>query len=842
MKLLHVIFVAVFLGFTFEGLCQSNDIIALEYYVDIDPGIGSGTQLTITPGPEIDQQFTIPVSLMGLSPGFHLLVIRSMDSQREWGMYEQRVFYIQEDAGAPPLVPSDVTALEYFIDEDPGVGMATEVAITPGSEIDINEFVSSIGLNDGFHSVGVRARNENGSWGFTERRLFYIQNEDAMAGSPSDVRAVEYFIDEDPGHGNATELLISPGQEVDFSEMLDGTGLDNGYHNVSVRAMNADGNWGMNETRVFYIQSSNSNVVVSPITALEYFIDEDPGAGMGTLIPISPSMNEVDILSTPGITGGGLTIGEHTLTIRGQNADGSWGHRETITFEVDGDCPIANFAIQNACIEEEILLTNNSTGVLGIAEYRWYADGQLISTDEDNVTHSFSSAGMHSISLAIVNGSICTDSTGIIMETKAKPFVVFNAPTTEIGNTTTFNVDVFNVDPTAIWYWDFDSDGIVDDTTPGNTSYLFADTGTYTTELIISDGDGCGTSYTREVTVVPLGMMPNVSFEANVSCVEKPVTFINLSTNIPAGALWSWDFNGDDLMDDDTSGNTEYTYTTGGDYTVTLSIALLSGEIISYSSEVTISEAPVADFEANTGCPGEPIIFTDLSQYAEASTWEWDFDGDGVVDSETPGDASFTYNEAGIYFATLILDNGLGCYDFKIKNIVIEDAPEALFSFTHFTSGSSAFVSFENASKGSDTYSWDFGDGSTSTDINPQHEFENFLGQTFEVCLTTTNGCTTDQYCESVLLTITGLETLDEAGIKAYPNPNEGQLFIDFTLADKGDYRIEIFDITGKRILNSSYNSFKSESIVEHQIDQPGNYLIRITSETWEVQQKLVVR
>ncbi len=842
MKLLKPFFIAVFLGFTVEALCQSNDIIALEYYVDVDPGIGSATQLTITPGPEIDQQFTIPVSLMGLSPGFHLLVIRSMDAGREWGMYEQRVFYIQEDAGTPPPVPSDVAALEYFIDEDPGVGMATAVAITPGSEIDINELVSSIGLTDGFHSIGARARNENGSWGFTERRLFYIQNEDATAGTPSDVRAVEYFIDEDPGHGNATELPISPGQVIEFSELLDGTGLENGYHTVSLRARNSDGNWGMNETRLFYIQSSNSNVVVSPITALEYFIDEDPGAGMGTLIPVNPSMNEVDILSMPGITGGGLTIGEHTLTIRGQNEDGSWGHRETVTFQVDGDCPIANFSIQNACIEEEIVLTNVSTGVLGTAEYRWYADGQLISTEEDNVTHSFNSSGMHSLSLAIVNGSVCTDSTGVIVETKAKPFVVFNAATTEIGNSTVFDVDAFNVDPAASWSWDFDSDGIVDDTTPGNTSYVFEDTGTYTAELIISDGEGCGTSYTREVTVVPLGMMPDALFEANVSCVGKAISFIDQSTNIPAGALWSWDFDGDGLMDDDTPGDAAFTYTTGGTYAVTLSIELSTGEVISYSSDVTISEAPIADFEASTGCPGEPITIIDLSQHTEHANWEWDFDGDGVVDSETPGDVSVTYEEAGIYTATLVLDNGVGCFDFKFKNIIIQDAPEASFSFTHFSSGTSAFVSFENGTEGADTYSWDFGDGTTSTDINPEHEFENFLGQTFEVCLTTSNGCDTNQYCESVLLTITGLKTLDEVGIKAYPNPNEGQLFIDFSQADKGDYRIEIFDITGKRILNTSYNSLQSGSIVEHQIDKAGNYLIRITADTWDVQQKLVVR
>ena len=814
----------------------------MEYYVDTDPGVGAGTALTITPGPEIDEQFTIPISTMGLSPGFHMLVIRSLNSDGNWGMYEQRVFYIQEDAGAPTPGPSDVTAMEYFIDEDPGVGMATAVAITPGSEIDINAIVSSIGLTDGFHSIGFRARNDNGSWGFTELRLFFIQGQDPLEGTPSDVRAVEYFFDTDPGQGNATSLSITAGQQIDFSEVLGTSGLDDGYHTVNLRARNNDGVWGMTETRVLYIQRSTNGVDVSPITTLEYFIGEDPGVGMGTLVPVSPSMNEVDILSMPGITGGGLTIGEHTLTIRGENADGSWGHRETITFEVDGDCPIANFSVQNACIEEEILLTDVSTGVLGTADYRWYADGQLISTLKDGVTHSFNSAGTHSLSLAIVNGSVCTDSTGVVIETKAKPFVVFNAAITALGEPTAFETDAFNVDPSSTWSWDFDSDGQVDDMTTGNTSFTFQDTGTYTATLIISDGDGCGTSYTREVTVVPVGMLPAALFEADPSCINDPVTFIDRSTNIPDGASWSWDFDGDGMMDDDTSGNTEFIFGTAGTYQVTLSIELSSGDVITHTAEVTVPETPIADFVVSSGCPDEPITFTDLSQHSESSAYEWDFDGDGIVDSETAGDVSFTYEEAGLYSATLLLDNNEGCYDFKVINVSVEDPPEANFSFTHTTFGNLAFVTFENTTVGADSYSWDFGDGSTSTDIHPEHEFENFYEQTFEVCLTTTNGCNTDQYCESLRLNITGLETLTDVGIHAYPNPNEGQLFIDFSQAEKGDYQVEIVDMTGKRISETSYSSFQSETTIEHQIHKPGNYLLIITSETLHVQQKLIVR
>jgi len=73
--------------------------------------------------------------------------------------------------------------------------------------------------------------------------------------------------------------------------------------------------------------------------------------------------------------------------------------------------------------------------------------------------------------------------------------------------------------------------------------------------------------------------------------------------------------------------------------------------------------------------------------------------------------------------------------------------PFASFGYT----GSNVDIAFINNSS-SGTYFWDFGDGSISNAISPEH---NFCEEgTYTVCLTVTNACGTDTYCEDLVISI----------------------------------------------------------------------------------------
>ena len=103
------------------------ELQAMEYFFDSDPGFGSGTAVSITPGYTIDETFAVDIS--ALAPGFHKLYIRTMDANNDWSL-AQIHHLVKVSTGELPEA-ADLVALEYFIDEDPGFGNGSGVAITP---------------------------------------------------------------------------------------------------------------------------------------------------------------------------------------------------------------------------------------------------------------------------------------------------------------------------------------------------------------------------------------------------------------------------------------------------------------------------------------------------------------------------------------------------------------------------------------------------------------------------------------------------------------------------------------------------------------------------------------
>lgn len=75
-----------------------SNIIAAEYFIDIDPGLGNGNPLTITAGQNISEAFeiTTPDTLMN---GTHLLHIRVLDDADKWSLYAKGEFSLDPTIG-----------------------------------------------------------------------------------------------------------------------------------------------------------------------------------------------------------------------------------------------------------------------------------------------------------------------------------------------------------------------------------------------------------------------------------------------------------------------------------------------------------------------------------------------------------------------------------------------------------------------------------------------------------------------------------------------------------------------------------------------------------------------
>ncbi len=215
------------------------DIVAAEYFIDNDPGTGNGINVTpISNGATVSFAAAVPTTT--LAQGFHMVAIRTKDATGQWSLYENRGFYISTQTNNTP----DIVAAEYFIDNDPGTGNGINITpISNGITVSFAAAVPTTTLAQGFHMVAIRTKDATGQWSLYESRGFYISTQTT---NMPDIVAAEYFIDTDPGTGNATPVTIPSGQTFNQSlALLVPGGTTNGQHFIAIRVKDANGNWGL---------------------------------------------------------------------------------------------------------------------------------------------------------------------------------------------------------------------------------------------------------------------------------------------------------------------------------------------------------------------------------------------------------------------------------------------------------------------------------------------------------------------------------------------------------------------------------------------------------------------
>lgn len=238
---------------------------------------------------------------------------------------------------------SQITAAEYFVDEDPGIGSATSLSVISGNAISENYTIPTTGLSTGLHVLHVRVKGTDNIWSLYYRDYFYIHTVETPPVATNIVQA-EYFVDSDPGVGSATPLPVSAGQIIDETFSIPTSGLANGLHVLQVRIKDGADTWSLYYRDYFFIQDVSS-FTSSPITDAEYFFDTDPGIGNGTSIAVTEGFNidESFVIPVPL----DITDGTHYLYFRVKNMDDNWSVYVFDVFNVDSSLSVLDFGEQN---------------------------------------------------------------------------------------------------------------------------------------------------------------------------------------------------------------------------------------------------------------------------------------------------------------------------------------------------------------------------------------------------------------------------------------------------------------------------------------------------------------
>jgi PKD repeat protein len=206
---------------------------------------------------------------------------------------------------------------------------------------------------------------------------------------------------------------------------------------------------------------------------------------------------------------------------------------------------------------------------------------------------------------------------------------------------------------------------------------------TSTTALTATTGTvGLNYAAVTEFTYVPAaGLFPSFTASPRTVPSGAPVQFTDQSFSSAPGGIAArlWDLDGDGAIDS-TATNPTFTYATGGYYNVSLTV------IDSQNPPQTLTRPQyigvnLASANFTTSANALTVVFTDTS--LNATSWAWDFQNDGVVDSTVPN-PTFTYPGPGAYSCKLTVANAYSS-DSRIVNLSLGIIPLPPFGST-FTS------------------------------------------------------------------------------------------------------------------------------------------------------------
>ena len=228
---------------------------------------------------------------------------------------------------------------------------------------------------------------------------------------------------------------------------------------------------------------------------------------------------------------------------------------------------------------------------------------------------------------------------------------------------------------------------------------------------------------------------PVASFTSAQRSGTMIVDFTDTSTGSPTA--WSWNF-GDGTTS--TQRNPTKTYAAAGDYSVTLTASNTGGPN-SITTTVTVVPVPpppppAANFTFSQQSGTLTVAFTDTST-GSPTAWSWDF-GDST--SSIQQSPTKTYAAAADYTVTLTATNAGGSNSITktVSVAAIPPPPPPTANFTSSQRLNTFTVDFTDTSTGSPTvWSWDFGDGTSSTQESPSKTYA--VAGDYSVTLTVTN-------------------------------------------------------------------------------------------------------
>jgi len=432
------------------------------------------------------------------------------------------------------------------------------------------------------------------------------------------------------------------------------------------------------------------------------------------------------------------TSGNYTATLTVKTA---CGDRDTTFKVVVNPGPISTWTATTVCLNNPTTFTNTSTGS---TVYKWNfgepSSGPNNTSTATNPTHTYSACGKYLAWLA-VGTAPCIDTLKDSVTVNPLPTPAFTASPVCVGSSTilTDGSTIGCGGTITGWAWNFGdpASGVNNLSNVQDPTHIFSGVGTYNVLLTPTSNNGCQSSVTLPITIVPA---PVANFVSGPVCLGQATTFTDKSTGAPT--TWNWSF-GDPAHGTSNVQNPSYTYATAGTYTVKLVVSSGAGCVDSTTLNVVVNPPPTAAYTASTVCQGTATVFTDGS--TGAATWSWNF-GDpasGANNTSTLQNPTHIFSAAGVFNVTEVVATAGGCKDSVTNPVTVNPSPTGTATVPPVCLGTASSFTCNTTMVGG-TFAWAFGDpaNGTSAAQNPTYTYAGNGSFNVTVVLTSANNCT----------------------------------------------------------------------------------------------------
>jgi len=424
--------------------------------------------------------------------------------------------------------------------------------------------------------------------------------------------------------------------------------------------------------------------------------------------------------------------------------------------------PKAAFTINQFC--DSVGLIDQSTSLIPMDSAYWYVEGSIIDTvysSPFNSSYKFPSPGDYQVKLEVFGEGGCS---GIANETVHIPSITSGFIPDYFCDSIFFKNNSSPLDDIDSVFWNF-GDGSSGFTflTTFDTSHVYSNQGAYDIQMI-TYSFGCSDTAAPQTIIIE---HPIAGFKADTACFGYETQFTDTTpTNVFPVKSWLWNYDDGAF---DTVQNPLHLFNSFGYHDVEFIVANSIGCSDTTNHYVFIDSVPKPEFVFNTVCFGDTVFFTnitDTSNIFDSLTWEWHFGdpGSGLNDTSYEFEPYHLFSKEGGFDITMIVKNNHNCIDSVTHTLTIDSIPEPMFSFQDVSIGNEVVFHDLSIYHGSPIIDrqWDFGDGTTASNIYPNVPHTYTDTGYFTVCLTVTqfNGCS-NTFCDTIRITTRPLADFD---------------------------------------------------------------------------------